>query len=133
MWRELKSVMRVYARHLPQIIWDVVTSASLTDVARKYPLIRPIPLEGWTTRFGTRFPSGPEAQRGTLYRWRDRHGVEVWRIVGPNGAHQKLPPGVGPHLYKIQHRLLVMNRSALGLVLGLLLASVVGAILWLVL
>ena len=132
MWRELKSLLQVcraYMQALPRIVRDAVTFPSLTALARKYRLIFPIPVEGLFTPAGTRFPSGPEAQRGQLYLWRDRHGVQVWRIVGPNGEHRKLPPGVGPYLFKLQHRVILKNRIALGLVL----ASVVGAVLWAVL
>jgi hypothetical protein len=124
MWR----VCIAYLKRLPDIALAAI-STPLSTIVRKYRLTFPVPPEGVTVREGQVYPSGRHVPAGTVYRWTDRHGVEKFRIVRPDGSHLRIPPEIGVKLLARQRQLHWRNRIALALVV-LSLAALLTVGLW---
>jgi hypothetical protein len=124
MWR----VALAYCKLLPSIALAAILSSPQT-IARRFRLTFPVPPEGVTVREGQVYPSGRHVPAGTVYRWTDRHGVEKFRIVRPDGSHLRIPPEIGVKLLARQRQLHWRNRIALALVV-LSLAALLTVGLW---
>lgn len=125
MWR----VAIGYLRLLPSIALAAILSSPQT-IARRFRLTFPVPPEGVTVREGQVYPSGRQVPPGTVYRWTDRHGVEKFRIVRPDGSHLRIPPEIGVKLLARQRQLHWRNRTALALVILSLVALLTVGLWW---